>query len=178
MFNLKDPNISYIVVSGDVNACSNYLYSRETYQILEMSSYFQGEFDRSLFAFTNIDNTDIRRDAMSLMMHFNEDHIIVKYHGESAPTKITPDGKEHPMGVLVYNTDSEKKSYIFEGISFSFIEQQLYYFPKSKKDFKQGMVVECYSNNDWIEKRVFDVDTEYDNMYHLLIKYKKIRIPV
>lgn len=178
MFNLKDPNISYIVASNDVAASMNYLYSRESYHLIEMSKYFNGQFDRSIIAISNTDNNQLRNDAVSLMVHFNESNVIVKYREDTSPKRINQDGTETPLTVVMYNTDSSNVSYIYEGVSFSFVDQQLYFFPKEKSDFKPGMVVECFSNNDWVEKRIFDVDTEYERMYKLLIKYKKIRIPV
>ena len=178
MFNLKDPNISYIVLSGEVTQASNYLYSRGYYRVIEMTSYFHETFEKSCFAVTNtIDNDTLRQDSIQIMHHFNEKDVIVKYTGENSPVKILEDGTEQPMGVIMYNTDSEKKSFIYEGVSFSFTEKQLYSFPKSKNDFKNGMIIECLNNNNWVEKRVFDVDKEYNNMYKLLMKYNKIRIP-
>ena len=78
----------------------------------------------------------------------------------------------------MYNTDSKNKSYIHGGLSFSFVEQQFYFFPIKREDFKIGMVVESLSNNKWIEKRVYNPDVEFEKMYGLLIKYNKIRIPV
>jgi hypothetical protein len=178
MFNLKDPNISYIVLSNNVAESSNYLYSRGHYRVIEMSSYFHGSFDKSCFAVTNtVDNDTLRHDSIKIMHLFNEKDVIVKYIGENSPVKILEDGTEQPMGVIMYNTDSEKKSFIYEGVSFSFTEKQLYYFPKTKEDFKNGMIIECLNNNNWTEKRVFDLDKEYENMYKILIKYNKIRIP-
>jgi hypothetical protein len=112
------------------------------------------------------------------MESFGITDIIVKYSKEDSPKRISNSGEEHPLGIIVYNTDSEKKSYIYEGVSFSFIEQQLYYFPSKKEDFKKGMLVEFLNNNNWIQKRVNDPESEYNNMYSLLIKYNKIRIPV
>ncbi len=176
MFDLKDPNISYILLSGD--APTNYLYSRGYYRVIEMSSYFHGDFDKSSFAVTNtIDNDTLRNDSIQIMHHFNEGDIIIKYLGENTPVKILEDGTEQQMGIIMYNTDAEKKSFIYEGVSFSFTEKQLYYFPKEKADFKQGMVIECLKGNEWIQRRVFDADKEYENMYKLLIKYDKIRVP-
>jgi hypothetical protein len=178
MFNLKDPNISYILLSGNISESVSYLYSRGYYRVVEMSSYMKGSFDNSCMALTNtVDNETLRKDSIHIMHLFNESDVILKYNGESTPMKIMEDGVEQPMGVIMYNTDSEKKSYIYEGISFSFTEKQLYYFPKSKEDFKNGMIIECLNNNTWAEKRVFNADTEYENMYKLLIKYNRIRIP-
>jgi len=179
MFNLKDPNISYIILSGDISAPANFLYSRDYYHIIEMSSYMGGNFNKSFIAVSNsIDRSTMRNDTVQLMHLFNESDVVLKYMGETTPIKILEDGSEQPMGLVMYNTDSNLKSYIYEGISFSFTEKQLYYFPKKKEDFKEGMLIEYQNNNKWCEKRIFNVETEYENMYKLLIKYGRIRIPV
>ena len=112
------------------------------------------------------------------MKHFEQDCVIVKYKGQSTASKLFSDGQEKPLGILLYNTDSKNKSYIHDGLSFSFVEQQLYYFPKQQKDFKAGMVIEYFNNNKWIEKKVIDPSSEFEKIYKLLIKYNKIRIAV
>ena len=178
MLNLKDPKLSYLVAStNDASSLSSYLYSRD-YYILDIQSYHKGQFEKSFIAFTNLPNDEIRRDAIHLMEYFSQESLVVKYRDEVAPKRIYENGGEHPLGVLMYNTDSDNKSYIYDGVSFSFIEQQLYYFPKKREDFKSGMVVEFFSNNKWIEKKVVNPDSEFDKMYGLLMKYNKIRIPV
>jgi hypothetical protein len=48
--------------------------------------------------------------------------------------------------------------------------------PKKKEDFRQGMIIEYFNNSQWNEKIVFDLDTEWDKMYKLLVKYDKIRV--
>jgi hypothetical protein len=50
----------------------------------------------------------------------------------------------------MYNPDSEL-SYIYKGLSFSFIESK-YWIPNNKEDFRVGMIVEFFSNNKWNEK--------------------------
>jgi len=176
--NLKDPKISYLLASADnVNSLISYLYSRD-YHLLDIKGYYQGKFENSVLAFTSLPNNELRKDALHILEHFKQDSMILKYQDETTAKKIFGDGQEKPMGILLYNTDSENKSYIYEGISFSFVEQQLYYFPKKKEDFKSGMIVEYFSNNKWLERKVSDPETEYNKMYNLLIKYNKIRIPV
>lgn len=176
MLNLKDSKISYLLVE-DSSDLTSYLYSRD-YFLLEIKGYYQGQFENSILAFTGISNDELRSDAIHLINYFNQSNIIVKYREETTAKRINENGSEQPLGILLYNTDSEKKSYIYDGLSFSFIEQQLYYFPKKKEDFKSGMIVECFSNNKWVEKRVVDPETEFAKMYNLLMKYNKIRIPV
>jgi hypothetical protein len=76
----------------------------------------------------------------------------------------------------MYSTDSEKKSYLYNGYSFSFTEQKRYFFPSRKEEIKVGMIVEFFNNNKWIEKKVSNPDVEYDKLYKLLMKYNKVRI--
>ena len=178
MLNLKDPNVSYLLISSEnAQTLNSYLYSRD-YYLLDIKGYYQGIFENSILAFTNLSNDELRRDAIHLMIHFDQSNMIVKYKDETVAKKIYEDGSEQPLGIVLYNTDAENKSYIYEGLSFSFVQQQLYYFPKKKEDFKSGMIVECFSNNKWIEKKVINPESEFDKMYGLLMKYNKIRIPV
>lgn len=177
MLNLKDPNLSYLLASADnVNNLISYLYSRD-YQLLDIKGFYQGKFENSVLAFSRSTNDELRKDALHILRHFDQDCLIVKYRDESVAKKIFEDGQEKPMGILLYNTDSENKSYIYDGLSFSFVEQQLYYFPKRKEDFKVGMVVELFSNNKWIEKKIVNPEEEFNKIYNLMMKYNKIRIP-
>lgn len=178
MLDLKNPNISYVLVSSDnLKALTSYLYSIG-YNLLDIKGYYEGKFEDSIMAFSDKDSNEIFNDCIHMMEYFNQDCVIVKYKNDTSAKKIFKDGQERPLGILLYNTDSNNKSYIHDGLSFSFVEKQLYYFPKSKDDFKTGVIVECFSNNKWIEKRVINPDLEFDKMYALLIKYNKVRIPV
>lgn len=177
MLDLKNPNISYVLISSEnIKSLISYLYSRD-YYLLEIKGYYQGKFEDSLIAFTELDSSELRKDCLHMMEYFDQDCVIVKYRNENSAKKIFNDGQEKPLGILLYNTDSDNKSYIHDGLSFSFVEKQLYYFPKEKSDFKSGMLIECFSNNKWIEKKVVNPDVEFDKMYSLLMKYNKIRIP-
>ena len=177
MLDLKNPQISYILVSSDnIRSLTSYLYSRD-YYLLDIKGYYEGKFEDSIMAFTSLSSNELRNECVHILDHFNQECIIVKYKDETSARKIFRDGQERPLGILLYNTDSNNKSYIHDGLSFSFVEQQLYYFPNKKEDFKMGMVVEYFSNNKWIEKRVLNPETEFNKMYALLMKYNKIRIP-
>ncbi len=176
MLNLTDNRVSYLLVSSDKSLIS-YLYSRD-YHLLDIKEYHKGQFGDSILAFSNITNNDIRKDALHILEHFGQNYIIVKYHGEDVVKRVFESGVEYPMGVSLYNTYSENISYIYEGLSFSFIDKDMYYFPKNKSDFKVGMIVEFFSNNKWCEKKVVNPENEYDKMYSILIKYNKVRIPI
>ena len=80
------------------------------------------------------------------------------------------------MGIAIYNTDAENISYLYNGVSFSFVEQVRYWKPTKKEDFRVGMLVEYFNNNKWYEKKVEDPINEYDKIYKLMIKYDKIRV--
>lgn len=178
MLDLKNSNISYILVSSDdLKGLISYLYSRD-YYLLDIKGYYEGKFEDSLIAFTQVTPDELRRDCLHIMKFFDQECIIVKYLGDSSPKKIFSDGQEKPLGILMYNTDSNNKSYLHDGLSFSFVEKQLYIFPNSKNDFKPNMIIECFSNNKWVERKVVNVDSEFDKIYSLMMKYNKIRIPV
>lgn len=177
MLNLKDLKSSYMVISGNVNAITSYLYSRD-YNVIDIKSYYNESFEDSIIAFSNSSNDELRRDAIHIMDYFDQRNLIIKYKDVSSVSKIFENGSELEIGVLLYNTDSDNKSYIYEGISFSFVDKQLYYFPSKKEDFKSGMIVEYLSNNKWIEKKVIDPNIEFNKIYELMMKYNKIRIPI
>jgi hypothetical protein len=80
------------------------------------------------------------------------------------------------MDISLYNTDSDNVSYLYNGLSFSFIEQQRYWRPTKKEDFRVGMLVEYLNNNKWYQKTVEDPNSEWDDIWKLLIKYDKVRV--
>ena len=109
---------------------------------------------------------------------FNQECGIIKYKNEKNATKVFRDGSEKPMSLIIYNSDLNNKTYLYNGISFSFLEEKRYYFPKERKELKNGMSLEYFNNNKWVQKEVIDINKEYDNLYKLLMKYEKVRIQV
>ena len=187
MFNLTDLNLSYIIISpeepGALPSDNNHicerlcsiLYSKD-YTVIPVKSYNEGMYDKSFIAITSADNDTLRFDAIWLMDKFYQPSVIAKYKGESNAVRIAYDGSEKPLGMNVYDSNLENKVYLYNGISFTFPELKRYYFPKRKEDLKSGMIVEYFNNNKWISKQVFSVDTEYEIMYKLLMKYEKVRV--
>jgi hypothetical protein len=76
----------------------------------------------------------------------------------------------------MFNTDSDNISYLYRGLSFSFVESKRYWIPKNKDDFKVGMIVEYFNNNQWSQKVVENPNDEWERMYKLLLKYDKVRV--
>jgi hypothetical protein len=89
---------------------------------------------------------------------------------------VYSDGQEKPISISYYNTDDDKESFIYNGVSFSFIEEKMYWRPNKKEDFKIGMIVEYLNNNKWYQQTVKEPEIEFENLYKLLIKYDKIRV--
>lgn len=174
--NLTDPIISYIVLSSDnIDDVVSVLYAKD-YKVIPIQGYYQGNYENSAMAYSDIDNDELRKDLIFLLNHFNQDCGIIKYKEEIIAKKVFSDGSEKPLEIAVYNTDSENRSYLYNGISFSFIEQKRYWLPKKEQDFKTGMIVEYLNNNKWFSKKVENPKSEYEKMYKLLIKYDKIRV--
>ena len=190
MFNLSDPKVSYIIFTPEKESntelenkllcerSSSILYSKG-YTILSVTGYYEGKYEKSFIAipeFTN--NDDLRKDSYYLLDTFHQDSLILKYFDNNSATKIMNDGSERPMSVAYYNENTTNKTYLHNGISFSFIEEKRYYTPKGKSDLKNGMIVEYLNDSIWNQRTIVDIDTEYLNLYGLLIKYNKMRVPI
>jgi len=174
MLDLKNPNISYLLVPNQ-NGISSYLFSRD-YYLVDIKEYFNNKFDDFIIAFTGISDYELKEDSIHIIENFNQEFVIAKFKLENSIVKFE-NRQEILLDVILYNTDFNKKSYIHEGMSFSFIPKQSYIQPKNKNDFKAGMIIEYLSsNNQWIKRSVVDPIIEFDKMYALLIKYNKIRI--
>lgn len=176
MIDLTNPKLSFILLSSDkLDDMMSILWAKN-YHIIPIQGYYQGNYENSALAFINSDNDDLRKDLIFLLNHFHQDCGIIKYLGETIAKKVFKDGSEKPMGIVLYNTDSDNISYLYNGLSFSFVEQTRYWKPKSVEDFKIGMIVEYFNNKNWIKKEVQNPTDEYNNLYRLLIKYDKIRV--
>jgi hypothetical protein len=174
--NLDDKRVSYILISSDkIDDISSVLWAKE-YTLIPIKGFYKGQYEDSVLAYSDIDNDALRKDTIFLLNHFYQECAIIKYLGESGAKKIFLDGSEKPLGIIMYNTDAENKSYLYNGISFSFIEQARYWKPSKKEDFKIGMVVEFFNNNKWYQQEVKNPSKEFEGLYKLLIKYDKIRV--
>ncbi len=176
MLDLSNPNLSFILLSSENLDDMRSILWAKNYQIIPIQGYYQDVYEDSALAFSSIDNDELRKDLIFLLNHFRQDCGIIKYKGETGVKKIFSDGSEKPMGIVLYNTDSENISYLYNGLSFSFVEQVRYWKPTKKEDFKIGMIVEYLNNKNWIKREVKNIDDEFNNLYQLLIKYDKIRV--
>lgn len=176
MLNLSSSEISYILLSSENLEDMMSILWAKNYHIIPIQGYYQDKYENSALAFSNCDNDELRKDLIFLLNHFHQDCGIIKYKGETGAKKIFKDGSEKPLGIVLYNTDAENISYLYNGLSFSFVEQVRYWVPKTKEDLKSGMIVEYLNNNYWVKKEIKNLDTEFEDLYKLLIKYDKIRV--
>jgi hypothetical protein len=174
--NLQEQNMSYVILSSDkLDDMISILYAKE-YQIIPIKGYYRGQYEDSVIAFGRVDNDNLRKDVLFLINHFHQECAIIKYLGETSVKKIFKDGSENPLGIVMYNTDAENISYLYNGVSFSFVEQVRYWKPTKKEDFRVGMLVEYFNKDKWYERLVEDPSQEYEKIYKLLIKYNKVRV--
>ena len=174
--NLQEQNMSYVILSSDkLDDMISILYAKE-YQIIPIKGYYRGQYEDSVIAFGRVDNDNLRKDVLFLINHFHQECAIIKYLGETSVKKIFKDGSEKPLGIVMYNTDAENISYLYNGVSFSFVEQVRYWKPTKKEDFRVGMLVEYFNKDKWCERLVEDPSQEYEKLYKLLIKYDKVRV--
>lgn len=188
MIKLSDSKVNFILFSPEkientleenkINcerACS-ILYSKD-YTILSVDGVFEGNREQSYLCFPNTtDNDKLREDALYLMRFFDQKSVLVKYNGDTKVKKINESGEEIPMSHSIYNGDEMNKTYLFNGVSYSFIEEKRYYFPTSRNELRDGMKIEYFDNRDWTDKVIENLNKEYEELYQLLMKYKKVRI--
>ena len=173
---LTNQNLSFILLSSDkIDDMISILYAKE-YSVLPIQGFYRGQYENSAMAFTDCDNDELRKELIFLLNHFGQECGIIKYKGETNAKKVFSDGSEKPMGIVLYNTDSDNISYLHNGISFSFVEQVRYWKPTKLEDFRVGMIVEYLNNNKWFEKKVENPEDEWNRMFKLLSKYDKLRV--
>lgn len=185
--NLLDKNISYIIISAhsknnsdyDNHISTNILQDKlylKTFSLVKLMNRLHETF---FFAYKTTTNNELRYDALELLDEFKQESVIVKYRDEDFVKKISFDGGEKSMTLENYDGSEDLDEFFNNGFTFAFKEQKRYYTPQKADDFKKGMILE-YKNNagDWTEKEVIDPHREYNDMYKLLIKYNKVRIPV
>jgi hypothetical protein len=163
-----------ILSSDKIEDIISILYAKD-YPLFLIKQYYRGVYKDSVLVIGQ-DNDDLRKDLIFILNLFHEDYGIIKYLDEVEAKKVFSDGSEKNLEVVMYNSNTDNVSYIYNGISFSFLEKDRYWKPSKKEDFKIGMLVEYLNNNKWYSKRVEDPNYEYDKIYKLLIKYDKIRI--
>jgi hypothetical protein len=173
----ENPSSQYIIISSEkLDDVISVLHAK-CYTVLPIKGFYHGQYEDSVLAYGDVQNDELRKDVLLLLKLFSQDCAIVKYSEESGAKKLFPDGSEKPLGIVMFNTDSDNKSYLYDGLSFSFVESKRYWTPKKLEDIKQGMIVEYLSNNKWFQKIVDNPKKDWDDLIKLLVKYDKVRVP-
>lgn len=185
MFNLHGKNTSYIIVSPENSSDSeidrincekvySILYSKD-YSVIPIKGYFNGQFENSFIGISNDCNNVLRKDAIFLLEELSNKNMIIKYHNEEYPKMIFSDGSEVILNASIYEINENYKTYIYNGLSFSFTPQKRYRYLSNRLELKNDMIVEYFNNDNWVEKKILNVEIEYNNMYKLLMQYGKLR---
>jgi hypothetical protein len=187
MINLNDINLSYIIASPEIEGLSqtenihrnntfiNMLYSMN-YSIIPIWGFQNAVYEKYYIAISSEDNDIFEKETRLIINQFCFNEIIVKFKGESLLTRILWNSEKFPIEVKYYDNSMDKKVFIHEGVTFTLNEQKRYYFPSKKEHLKEGMLIEYFNNNLWTQKKINNLDLEYEKMYKLLMKYEKIRI--
>ena len=124
---LRDKNSQFIITSSPkIDDVISVLHAK-CYEVLPIKGYFRGQFEDSCLAWGNFQPEEIKNDVLLILKLFNQECAIVKFAGETSAKKLFTDGSEKPLGILMYNTDSDNVSYLLNGVSFSFVETKQYW---------------------------------------------------
>ena len=174
--NFNDEKISYVILPGGKwTQTVSYLYSKD-YTIVEMLTSEQNISGRSIFTYNQLTNQELKKDTLFVLDHFDMDHAYIKYEKTNEIVKITKDGNETPVEVLLYESSLNTKRFVLGEISFSFKDMDRYRLVEGKEELTQGVEVEYLNNNKWNKKIVENVETEWKGLYSLMSKYKKLRM--
>lgn len=170
-------NDNYIIVPNNIhiNEQINYL-SVKDYNIIYIDERRGDMLYTSLFCVkNNITDDELKADAMFIINSMDADKLIIKYNNDKNANELVKNN-EYPL-IILNNYDINAYNYIINGNYISFRRSKQYWIPEKKEDFTKGMILEYFNNNKWNIQKVNDPEKEYDDMYKLLLKYKKLRVP-
>lgn len=174
---LNSPNISYLLITP-LNLRDTYSYlSTKNYNISVLKEYKNTLHD-CIIASCSVDNNDLRKDALHLLNHFNEKELFIKYLDTDKIYLLDKNGSENPFTLTTDYNKCNENYYIIDTNIFGLISEKRYFYPTKKEEFKNGLILEYFNNNVWNTKEVKNSDEEYDKMYKVLSKYKKVRISI
>ena len=188
MIRLDDEKLSFILINPFTDSISQYensvkeqrltsvLYSKD-YTLYPIKEYYEGKYTECLLGISSaVSNDEIRNETLQILDFMDIDDAIIKYLDETKPVKINKVGQEKLLSFSIVENNSESKVYITDGSQFSFKEEKRFFYPSKKEQLKEGMTLEYFNNNMWNTKEIKNLDTEFEKMYKLLMKYNKIRI--
>jgi hypothetical protein len=169
-----------MIISSDqeLDDVMSVLWAKD-YKVIPIQNYYKGVYENSIISYLpSADNSELKTEVSFLMKHFKLENVIVKYLNETDAKRISNNGNIKPLDISMYNNDFENKSYLLNGISFSFLEKKQYWKPKTKDDLKVDMVVEYNNKGKWYSKIVKNPSDDYDRFLKLFIKHEKVRVAI
>lgn len=190
MFNPKNSNQSYLIINPfkeentilenqfAYERLLSVLYSHD-YTVKNLLEVSEKNHTKGFFALIeSSDNDTLRKEVLTILEFMNIDSAFLKYANQKNPVMIKKSGEEVPH-IMKLNENSENhKNFIVDGFCFYFKSEIRYHYPKNKSHLKNGMIVEYLNDKTWTQREIKDVETEFDRMYNLLIKYNKLRVPI
>lgn len=175
MLDFENSNASFLICPNFSDDVMSYLYSK-SYSIFPVQKIEGDKVTENYICINTSDNISLLSDSSKLINDLNVGSVIIKYFEDVNIYEVLRDDKR--LVEVKYYSEGNETKYLHDKYIFSFVNKKIYSFPKDISDFKEGMIVECLSNNNWIKRSVNNVSLEYDKIYKLLIKYNKVRIPV
>ncbi len=175
MLDFENSNASFLICPNFSDDVMSYLYSK-SYSIFPIHKIEGDKTSENYICINNSDNISLLSDSSKLINDLDVGSVIIKYFEDSNIYEVLKGNKR--LVEVKYYSEGDEDKYLHDNYVFSFVSKKMYSFPKEKSDLKEGMIVECLSNNNWIKKSIGNVSLEYDKIYKLLIKYNKVRIPL
>lgn len=175
MLDFENSNASFLICPNFSDDVMSYLYSK-SYSIFPVRKVEGDKVTENYICINTSDNISLLSDSSKLINDLNVGSVIIKYFEDVNIYEILRDNKR--LVEVKYYSEGNEAKYLHDKYVFSFISKKTYSFPKDISDFREGMIVECLSNDNWIKKSINNVSLEYDKIYKLLIKYNKVRIPI
>lgn len=175
MLNLNNISVSYFIISSkQIDATKTLLWSKE-WDVIPLKGYFEEVLEDSVLAYKECSNEELKEEAIFMLKTFKEDSCIIKYKGEKSANKLNSNKKESQLSEAFFNKESSNKSYLYDGMFFSFNELASYKIIESKEELKNGLIVEFFDNKSWKQKVVNNKESEWEDFFKLMVKYKKVR---
>lgn len=175
---LLNSELSFVILNCENHdRMMNFLWARG-FKLAPLKSYWRKKYYKNVIAIKDLSNNELRNEVIYILDKLNIKRGIIKYKGEDKLKRIDNDGTENKLDVVYYNTNDNVITYIYDDVAFSLKKSKEYWTPKSKNDFKMGMIVEYFNKDNWVQHKINNPSEEWDGLFKLLLKYNKVRIPL
>lgn len=178
-------SVQYIIITGVSGRNSESENTFQTQKLLDNLYCFEYvvypimnyKGHRYFLAYKDGNTAEFKKECLQFINNYKQDFAIVKFSGKEHPVKLYKDGTDRLLHPTIF--ENAAHSFIYNGTTFSFRESKKYHLIKSKDELSNDMIIEYLDNNkQWVERKVENVDSEYEDFYKLMIKYDKVRLAV